>query len=470
MPRSNERDLLQGPLMPMIIRFSLPLIVTNLLQVCYSAADMIVVGLSDVPGAIGAIGTTSSLVTLILNVFIGFSVGATVITARCLGARNQQGTEKAVHTALLTGAIFGVVGGIVGVAIARPVLTLMGNQGEVLRLSVLYAQIYFAGSPFLSVANYAIAIFRAKGDTATPLSVLTASGVLNVGLNLFFVLVCGMSVEGVAIATSISSAASMILLLLLLNRDKGWCKFTWKNLSLDKRAFMDILRIGLPAGLQGALFSLSNLLIQSAIIGINNQVCPGGSGIIDGNSAALSLENFPYMASNAVCQASITFTSQHYGAGKFRRIGKVMQNCCLLTCLVILIFGGSLLLFQKPLIGLYVQEGLAVETAQLRLQVLISTYFLVALMEVCSGVLRGLDHSAASTVIVLLGSCAFRIVWLYTIFQLNPTLTTIYLSYPISWILTTLVLFLFVQHYWRPLVRSEEAREAEQIAQAQENA
>lgn len=435
-PASRDLNLLEGPILGKVFLFALPLMATNLLQVFYNAADMVIAGMSGVEGAIGSIGTTGAFINLVLNIFMGFSVGTNVVVARCIGKGDREQTQAAVHTSLVMAAIFGAICAVIGLFISRPILAMLGDEGHILDLATLYTRIYFAGTPFMAVANYLIAILRAKGDTRTPLYILTATGLLNVLMNLFFVLVCRMSVDGVALATVLSNAVSMVLLGGVLMRDEGVCRLTLKKLSIDKRAFREIVRDGLPAGLQGALFSLSNMLIQSSIIGINNRMCPGGSDIIDGNAAAGSLEGFAYTATNSVYQAAVTFTSQHFGAGKFRRIGGVMKNCYLVTTMIALTVSTVLFVFRYPLLGLYVSDELAIEAGLTRFYVMMVPYFLLAWMEVGSGVLRGLGRSFTSTIISLVGTCAFRLIWIWTVVPLDPTLTTVYLSYPISWAMT----------------------------------
>ncbi len=439
--RAGEINMLEGPLLGKAFAFSLPLMVTNLLQVFYSAADMIVVGLSDVEGALGAIGTTSAMINLILNIFVGFSIGASIVVARNIGRDDRQATENAVHTALLTGLVAGAVCCVVGLIISRPVLVLLGDQGHILELAVLYTRIYFLGVPFLAVANFLIAILRAQGDTRTPLFILTCTGLLNVGLNLLFVLGFGMSVDGVAAATAISNAVSAVLLAIRLRNDAGWCRLSFAKLRFHKTALLDIIRDGLPACVQGALFSLSNMLIQSSIIGLNNVACPGGSDIIDGNAAASSLEGFAYTATNSVYQAAVTFTSQNFGAKKYKRIGSVMGACYFATALIAVLASTLIVVFRASLVGFYVSAPMAMQTAQTRIFVMMIPYFLLAFMEVGCGVLRGLGKSIMSTTISLIGSCLLRIVWLATVFRLSPTLETVYMSYPVSWGLTALIHF-----------------------------
>ena len=435
--------MLEGPLLGKVFLFALPLMATNLLQMLYNAADMIVAGMSGVEGAIGSIGTTGAMINFILNIFSGFAIGTNVVVARNIGRDDKEATEQSVHTSLVMAALFGAICAVVGLFVSRPVLKLLGDEGHVLELASLYTRIYFAGAPFLAVSNYMIAILRAKGDTRTPLYILTATGLLNVGMNLFFVLVMKMSVDGVAYATVIANAANVVILGIVLMRDPGWCRVELKKLRITGSAMKEIVRDGLPAGIQGMLFSLSNMLIQSTIIGINNATCPGGSAVIDGNAAATNLEGFAYVATNSVYQASVTFTSQHHGAKKYKRIGTVMRCCYFVTALVAITAAAILLIFRHPLLGLYIQDGneIALETAYTRFYINIAPYVTLAFMEVGSGVLRGLGKSTLSTVISLLGSCVFRLLWIYLIFPLCPQLWMVYLSYPISWALTALTHF-----------------------------
>lgn len=441
--KSKDINMLEGPLLGKVFLFALPLMLTNLLQMLYSAADMIIAGMSGVEGAIGSIGTCGAMINFILNIFSGFAIGTNVVIARNIGRGDPEETSKSVHTSLVMAALFGVICAVVGLFASRPILKLLGDEGHVLELASLYTRIYFAGAPFLAVSNYMIAILRAKGDTRTPLFILSGTGLLNVCMNLFFVLVLHRSVDGVAYATVIANAANVILLGIVLMRDTGWCRLELKKLRIDRAAMKEIIRDGLPAGVQGMLFSLSNMLIQSTIIGLNNAACPGGSSIIDGNAAATNLEGFAYVATNSVYQASVTFTSQHHGARKYKRIGTVMRCCYFVTAMVAIVCAAILLIFRHPLLGLYIQNGdeMALEAAYTRFYINIAPYVSLAFMEVGSGVLRGLGKSTLSTVISLVGSCVFRLVWIYLIFPLHPALWMVYLSYPISWTLTALTHF-----------------------------
>ena len=466
MGKVKQINMTEGPLFGKILGFVMPLMLTNILQVLYNAADMVIVSLSSEPDAVGAIGTSAPMINLFVNIFIGFSVGANVVTARYIGANDPDRVSKAVHTAILTGLIFGAAGGAVGIAFQKSILSAMGNSGRLLELSSKYVIIYFLGAPFLSLTNYAVAILRAEGNTKTPLFVMSGTGLLNVALNLMFVLSFGMSVDGVALATAISNAASAVILLLYLARNKGICRFSVKKLGFDKTALKRIVYIGLPAGIQGALFSVSNMLIQSSVIKVNDMITPAGIGyqpVVKGNAAVANLESFAYTATNSVYQASVTFTGQNVGAGKYNRIVSVMRNCYLITFFVAEISAGLILLFKDPLLSLYgvtngasgSGEAIAYSSAVIRMLYMYPMYFLLAFMEVGSGILRGLGRSMTSTTVSLIGSCVFRIVWIFTVFAARPTLGVIYISYPISWGLTALIHFICCTAVRKKLLRRQ---------------
>ena len=436
--RMKDTDLLHGPLLGKIFAFVLPLVVTNLLQNLYNAADMIVVGLSHVDGAIGSIGTTTAMISAVINLFMGFAVGSSVMVARAIGERNERKTSNAVHTSMLVGLVSGLFTMVLGLLMSRRMLILLGDKGHILELADLYTRIYFLGVPFIAMTNFLIAVFRAKGDTKTPLVVLTLTGLLNVGLNLLFVLAFHMSVDGVALATAIANFASMVALGWILHNDEGWCRLQFRRIRLEKYSLKGIIYNGLPAGIQGVLFSLSNMLIQSNIIAINNRLCPGGSDIIDGNAAGASIESFAYVSTNSVCQAAVTFTSQHYGAHMVKRIRKVIRDCYFVSFLIAESISLLILLFRVPLARIYVSAPMAVEAATTRLFYMLFLYFTLAAMDTGSGIVRGLNRPILSTVITLMGSCVLRIVWIATAVRANQTLPMVYLSYPISWGVTGL--------------------------------
>ena len=442
----------EGPLFGKILLFVLPMIATNLLQVAYNAADMMIVSLSHEANSVGAIGLTGAFINMVLNIFMGFSVGANVVIARHIGAKEGEKASRVVHTSILLALVLGAVGAVIGLLISRGVLVLMGAEGNLLDLATTYTRIYFAGAPFIALTNYSVAIFRAKGDTKTPLYVLTASGLVNVLLNLFFVLVCGMSVEGVALATMIANALSGVVLLYILSRNEDDCRFDFRKLGIDKEALHEVIRIGLPAGVQGALFSFSNIMIQSSILRVNKILAPGSvyEPVVEGNAAVSNLNGFIYTATNAVCQASVAFTSQNVGAGKYDRVKRVMLNCYAITSVVALLSSLSLIIFNNSLLALYGitdtegLAGIAYDTAMTKMRCETLTYFLLAIMEVGCGVLRGLGRSLTSTIISLVGACLLRVVWLLTVFEHFLTLESIYLSYPVSWTATGLTALVFV--------------------------
>ena len=452
----TKTNFTEGSIFDKLLYFVLPIVATNLLQMFYNAADMMVVSASSESNAVGAIGTTTSFVHLVVNLFIGFSVGANVVVARAVGANDRGRVQKAVHTSLLMALIFGVIGGAIGFFVAKPVLTAMGNSGNLLELAVTYTHVYFLGVPFLALTNYLSAIFRAKGDAKTPLVILAFSGVANVLLNLFFVLVVGMSVEGVALATSAANLLSFVLMLWRLSKDQDMATFSFRSLRIDKEAFGEIVRIGLPAGIQSALFSISNMLIQSSIVAVNNASVPVGTKyqpIVNGNAASGNLEGFIYTSMNAVYQGAVTFTGQNIGAEKPERVKPILYNCFLLTMIIGITVSAVILIFKTPLLSLYgvvkgaegSLERLAYDSANLRLWMIAATYFVCGLMEDCSGVLRGLGKSLLSMVVVLVGTCLLRVVWILVAFPLKPTLEMIFICYPISWVLTGIASFIVIQ-------------------------
>ncbi|MBQ7566260.1 MAG: MATE family efflux transporter [Oscillospiraceae bacterium] len=440
--KKADSSLLEGPIFMRVLRFALPLIVTNLLQALYTAADMMIVGLSGVEGAIGSIGTCNAMLALLVAVFIGFSVGADVVVARNIGARDRGGTVRAMHTSVVVGAVFGIAAAVVGEFACRPILVALGNQGYILDLATVYARIYIAGAPAMCLTNYAAAVYRAKGDSQTPMCVLSIAGVCNVLLNLLFVLAFGMSVDGVALATLLSNVISAVWLLWGLMREDGWCRLVPRKLGISRTEFWQIIRIGIPAGIQRGLFSLANLVVQSSVVTMNNELYPGGSAVLDAHAAGASLEHIPWVIEDGVNQASVTFVSQHVGAQKYDRLKRVIAVLYLVTFLVA--EGSALLfiLFRHPLVSLYVQ-GEAAELAAARLVITLSCYFTLGFMDTGSGILRGLGKSLTSTIIALLGSCALRVVWLMTVFRIPEyhTLDTIYVAYPISWSVASIAMF-----------------------------
>ena len=446
-------DLTEGPMLAKIIKFVLPLMATNFLQTFYNAADMMVVSMSSEANAVGAIGATGSLTNLMINLFMGFSVGTNILVSRYIGAKDHERVSKTVHTSVIMSLLFGLVTACVGLFASRSILILMGADGDILDLAALYTKIYFCGAPFLAATNYLSAIFRAKGDTKTPLFVLSASGLINVILNVIFVLGFNMSVDGVAIATAAANLISAATLLILLSKDEGPCRFSIKRLRLDGKSFGGIVKEGLPAGIQSSLFSFSSLMIQSSIFSVNTAVVGVGSEyapVINGTSAMSNLDHFINTAVNAGYQAAITFTSQNYGAKKYKRIKKVILVSTLLSMAIGIIGGAIIVILRNPLLALYgikngaegSMEALTYRSAMTRMSCMTTTYALLAFMNTGTGAMRGLGKTLTSTVISLVGACLFRIAWVYVVVGFLPvltpfpTLSLIYLAFPVTWIIT----------------------------------
>lgn len=424
-----EMDMTSGPLLGNIIRFSLPLMFSGILQLLYNAADVIVVGRFAGSTALAAVGATGSLTGLLVNLFMGLSVGTSVVVSRHFGAGEHKDVSQTVHTSVAASLICGVFVSILGITLARPLLTLMDTPENVIDLSVLYLQIYFAGMPANLLYNFCAAILRAVGDTKRPLYYLTVSGIVNVVLNLVFVIVFHMSVAGVALATIISQLISAVLVVLCLMRTEGSIHLELRRIRLYKNKLLDIIRVGLPAGLQSSLFAISNTLIQSSVNSF-------GSEVMAGNAAAGNLEGFVYTAMNSVYQAALNFTSQNYGARKPERLGRIMVACLGVVSVIGIVMGVGVYLLREPLLGIYSTDPFVVEWGSLRLAIIAVPYFICGVMDVMVGGLRGLGYSFVPMVVSLMGACGLRIVWIYTIFAANPTLVTLYLSYPVSWTVT----------------------------------
>ena len=463
----TRANFTEGKIFLKLLWFVLPIMATNLLQTFYNAADMMVVSLSSEADAVGAVGVTGSFIHLVVNVFIGFSVGANVVVARHIGANDEKGTQRAIHNALILAVFFGVFGAIFGIAVSRPVMVFMGAQGNLLNLAIRYTYFYFAGVPFLALTNYLMAIFRARGDSKTPLIVLSLAGLANVGLNLMFVLLFHMSVEGVALATAIANFLSFIVLLIKLRKDGD---FSFHRLKPNKKILMEIVRIGLPAAIQGAIISISNVLIQSSIVKVNNSLCPPDSDyqpVVSGCAAGSSLSNFVYTAQDSVYQASITLTAQNIGAEKPKRVYRITGLCCLLNTLIGLPIGVAIFLLRTPLLSLYgvsvgeagSLQAIEFDAATTQLAFVCLPYFLCGIMQIGSGLLRGMAKSTSAMVITLIGACLLRMIWLWTVFPLVPTLEIVYLSYIVTWITTSAALFACVFIALRRRVKAQERKE-----------
>ncbi|MBQ3706116.1 MAG: MATE family efflux transporter [Clostridia bacterium] len=415
-----------GPLLPKILAFSGPLILTGIMQLLYNAADVIVVGNYAGHEALAAVSSTGSLINLLVNVFMGLSVGASVVIARHYGARDIAAMRKAEHTAITMALIMGIGVGLMGFLLARPLLELMDSPEDVIDGATLYVRIFFLGMPANMLYNFGAAALRAVGDTRRPMYYLMISGLVNVLLNLLLVIRFHLDVAGVAIATVASQAVSMVLVLQCLIRSHNAVRLELRECRVDKKSLMDMIRIGLPAGLQGSLFSISNVLIQSSVNSF-------GSLVVAGNGVASNVEGFVYTAMNAQHQADMTFASQNLGAGRTDRVQKVLWVCLGVVIAIGLGMGLIFYLLGERLLGLYNSEPEVIRYGMIRLGIILPTYFLCGMMDVMVGQLRGIGYSIMPMIVSLTGACLLRIVWILTVFAANPTLNILYISYPISW-------------------------------------
>lgn len=427
----NEIDMCNGPILKKMLVFTLPLMCSSMLQLLFNAADIIVVGRFAGDTALAAVGSTSSLVMLLSNLFIGLSVGANVLAARYFGAGRGNELSKTVHTSLLLSMISGVILTAMGILLAKPILGLMDTPDTVIDLSVLYLRIYFLGMPAMLLYNFGSAILRAKGDTKRPLVYLSIAGIINVCLNLVLVIVFDLGVAGVGIATATSQFISATLMLRCLSKEKGGFRFSVKKLKFHKDKLIAILQIGLPAGIQSTLFSLSNVLIQASINSF-------GDVAMAGSAAASNIEGFVYVAMNAFYQAAITFTSQNVGAGKYHRVKPIMIRTVLCVTVTGLVLGNLAYRFGNVLLLFYTSSPAVVVEGLRRLSYVSAWYFICGIMDTLVGILRGLGYSIVPMLVSLIGACGLRIVWIMTIFQIPilHTLDIIYLSYPVTWLIT----------------------------------
>lgn len=429
MRKSYEIDMCSGPLLSRILLFAIPLICSGVLQLVFNATDIIVVGRFVSSNAMAAVGSTSSLINLLVNFFIGISVGANVLVARFRGANDFDDAQETVQTALITAVAGGFVLIALGILLARPMLVWMATPGEVIGQAVLYMRVYFIGMPATMLYNFGAAILRAVGDTRRPLYFLTLAGLVNVAGDLLFVLVLDMGVAGVAVATVISQIISATLIVLCLMRQDGMCNVNLRRMRFHRDKFLRIMQVGLPAGLQSVIFNISNVLIQSSINSF-------GATVVAGNTAASNIEGFVYTSMNALYQTSLSFTSQNLGARQFGRIDKILVRCLALVFVIGLVLGNGAHLLGQTLLGIYTSEPEVIAYGMMRLGVVSVTYCLCGMMDVVAGSVRGLGYSILPMLVSLVGACVFRIIWIFTVFQWQHTLFSLYISYPISWALT----------------------------------
>lgn len=423
--------MVNGPLFGKLVRFTIPVILSGILQLLFNACDIVVVGRFAGHQSLAAVGSTSSLCNLFVAVFMGLSVGANVIIAQLYGAGEKDRVKDAVHTSIAIALISGIFMVVVGVASASSVLKLMSSPDDVIELATLYLRIYFLSVPSMLVYNFGASILRAVGNTKTPLYFLTIAGVANVLLNLFLVIQFSMGVAGVAIATVFSQTLSAIMMLWYLSMRTDELHFSYKDLKVDNQILIKIMKVGLPAGIQGSLFSFSNVIIQSSVNSF-------GSIVIAGNSAASNLEGFVYFSMNAVYQTALTFAGQNYGAGKYKRILKVLFECLAIVTVIGLVLGNATYLFGHSLLSIYNTDEQVIAAGLVRLSYICTIYFMCGVMDTLVGVLRGVGNSFIPMICSLTFACGFRIVWIFTIFQIYHTTEMLYITYILSWVLTSI--------------------------------
>jgi len=424
--------MLTGSLLPSVISYTIPIILTSVLQLLFNAADLVVVGRFCGSVSVAAVGSTTAITNLLVNFFIGLSVGTGVTVAHGIGSRREDVVHNTVHTALPVALLAGVLLTVVGVCFSETFLRMMGTPENVLQLSAVYMKIYFAGITFTMVYNFCAAILRAAGDTKSPLIFLTFAGVVNVALNFLFVVFFHMNVAGVALATTSAQGISAALVVIALMRRRDGCRLYLKKMHFHRVQLSKMLRIGLPAGLQSAMFSISNVLIQSSVNSF-------GDILMSGNAAAANIEGFIYASINAFHQTSVNFIGQNAGAGQYDRVKKTLVRCLGCAAMTGLVLGGLAYGFGQPLLSLYITDSTeAIGYGMLRLGIVATTYLICGLMDVTTGSLRGLGESFVPMLISVLGVCGIRIGWIYTVFQIPAfhTPQSLYISYPFSWAVT----------------------------------
>lgn len=451
--RRQRLDMLNGPIWNKLPQFALPVAATAILGQLFNAADIAVVGNftgAEKTVAVAAVGANSAVIGLIINLFIGIALGCNVVIAHAIGRGDRDAVHRAVHTSVVVAVIGGIIVGLLGQLIAAPLLGMLNVPDEVFPLALLYLRIYLVGLPVILLYNFEAAIFRSVGETRVPLVALTISGILNVVLNLFFVAVLNMSVSGVAIATVISNVVSSVILFVKLRRTELDIHLDLKKLRIDLPILRRILAIGLPAGVQSSLFSVSNIVIQSAINSL-------GTVVMAASSAAFNIEILTFDILDAFSQACTTFVGQNYGAGKIDRCKKTLRLCMLEGLAALVAAIAILLFFGKPLLSIFNSDPEVVETGYIRLMYVMFSHIFNLLYNVMSGYLRGFSISLAPAILTMLGVCGVRIAWIHYVFPLSPTFKTIMIAYPVSLGITALMIFAALL-YCRPSKRFEGTR------------
>lgn len=429
---TREVDMTNGSLFKKILIFSLPLMATGILQLLFNAADMVVVGKFVNETALAAVGSTGSLTGLLVNFFMGLSIGAGVVMSKHYGAKNHEDGEKLLHTAMPISLISGFAVAVIGVLFSRHLLVWMNTEGDCLDMATQYLIIYFIGAPFNMVYNFGASMLRATGDTIRPLTYLTLAGVINIIVNLISVLLLHQGVRGVAYATIASQAVSAILVVRALCKNQGFIKLDFKKIKIHKSSTFDIIRLGVPSGIQSSLFAISNMIIQATINDF-------GDITMAGNAAARQIESFLFVILNSVATASVTAVGQNYGSKDYGRIKKSVWQCLFLVMVSGILTCAVCFAFSEPLIKMYTQTEEATRIGIERLRFFVFTYIIYGIMDVINCSMRGMGYSLIPTVIVLIGTCVMRVAWIYFVFPLSPTLMNVYFSYPVSWVLTAIV-------------------------------
>ncbi len=435
--KKYEMDMCSGSILKKMLMFTLPLMLSSILQLLFNAADIVVVGRFAGDNSLAAVGSTTALINLLTNLFVGLSIGANVTAARNYGGKREDALSRTVHTAVTISIVSGIILTVIGVVGTKEMLRLMSTPDEIIDLAADYLRIYFAGITATTIYNFGSALLRAIGDTKRPLYYLLAAGAVNVVLNLLFVIVFKMDVSGVALATIISESLSAFLVIRCLMRETGAIKLELKKLRVHKAELVSIIRIGLPAGFQGIVFALSNVVIQSSVNLFGNIV-------VAGNSAAANIEGFVYMAMNSFYQATLSFMSQNFGAGQYKRLNKILACGELCVVVVGLVLGNAAVLFGNQLLRIYSDSPEVIAAGMVRLHYISKVYFLCGIMDVLVGALRGIGYSVLPMVVSLLGACGLRLLWIATVFQIPQfhKVEVVYLSYAITWIITAGVHFL----------------------------
>ena len=431
----KDINIIDGPVLPNMLRYALPIMLTNILQLFYNSADMFVIGnFCDDPNALGSVGCTGSLINMILGVFIGFGAGVAVTLAQSIGAGNRERASRIVHTSFCLSIVLGIIVTVLGNLISEPILHAMNTPDVFLRGATLYVKIYFCGSIANIMYNFFAGILRSRGDTVRPLLFSMAGGIVNIILNLIFVLVFKMGVEGVAIATITSQFISAVLVIIHMTKLNDECRLDFKKLGFDISVLKQLTKVGLPAGIQGSLFSVSNMILQT---GYNSL----GPVIVNANVAAMNVDGYIYNILNSFYHTCLTFCSQNFGAKRFDRVKKVFFVGTGTVTALGLVLGVFVYTFAEPLVGIFNSDPEILVYAKQRLALVALPYFLCGLMDVGSGFLRSIGYSFRALIITFLGSCVLRIVWVYTVFPIFNDVRALYAVFPVSWFITAATLF-----------------------------